>query len=162
LSAVLRRRTLVRVLVAGLAMAAAGCGTPPPGPAAIGQNYVNAIAAGNYAGACAILSPGAQRGLRAAMKSSAGCPALLARCLPTQETNLKRDQVQLFYSSVEQRVAGSHATVSTSGTSVADRVKQLSLVRRRGIWELTSYGEERCRAGQPSRPQAGRRRRAHT
>jgi hypothetical protein len=161
LSAVLRRRTLVTVLVVGLAMAVAGCGTPPPGPAAIGQNYVNAIAAGNYAGACAILSAGAQRALRAAMKSSAGCPALLARCLPTQETNLKHDQVQLFYSSVEQRIDGARATVSTSGTSVADRVKQLRLVRRRGTWELTSYGEERCRAGQVSRAQAWRRRRAH-
>jgi hypothetical protein len=161
LSAVLRRRTLVLVLVLGLAVAAAGCGTPPPGPAAIGQNYVNAIAAGNYAGACAILSAGAQRGLRAAMRSSAGCAALLARCLPTQETNLKRDQVQLFYSSVQQRIVGPRATVSTSGTSVADRVKQLSLVRRRGIWELTSYGEERCRAGEASRAQRRRRRQAH-
>jgi hypothetical protein len=161
LSAVLRRRTLTLMMGLGLAAGTAGCNTPPPGPAAIGQNYVNAIAAGNYAGACAILSADAQRGLRAAMKSSAGCPALLARCLPTQETKLNRDQVQLFYSTVEQRVAGSHATVATSGTSVADRVKQLSLVRRRGVWELTSYGEERCRAGHASRARAGRRRQAH-
>lgn len=159
MSTVLGRRTLVLVL--GLAAGAAGCGTPPPSPAAIAQTYVNAIASGDYASACAILSAGAQRGLRVAMKSSAGCQALLARCLPTQETVLKRDQVQLFYSSVEERIAGSRATVATSGTPVADRVKQLSLVRRRGTWELSSYGEERCRAGQASRAQSGRRRRAH-
>jgi hypothetical protein len=160
LSVVVRRATLLLVL--GLGVAAGGCNTPPPGPAVIAQNYVNAVAAGDYGGACAILSPAAQRNLRAAMKSSAGCETLLARCLPTRETVLKRDQVQLFYSNVEQRIVGSRATVATSGTSVANRVKQLSLIQRRGAWELISYGEERCTPGHTtSRAQAGRRRRAH-
>jgi hypothetical protein len=158
---VVRRATLLVVL--GLGVAAGGCNTPPPGPAVIAQNYVNAVAAGNYAGACAILSSRAQRDLRAAMKSSAGCQTLLARCLPTRETVLKRDQVQLFYSNVDQRIVGSRATVATSGTSVANRVKQLSLVQRRGVWELSSYGQQRCTPGHASsRAHAGRRRRSHT
>jgi len=143
----IRRRMLVPVLLLALAVATAGCGTPPPSPATIAENYVNALAGGNYAGACAILSGGAQRELRAAMKSSAGCAALLARCLPTQETNLEHDQVQLFYSNVDQRIIGSRATVATSGTAVANRVRRLRMVRRRGAWQLISYGQERCRSG---------------
>ena len=135
------------MVVLGLAAAAAGCGTPPPSPGTLAENYVNALAAGNYAGACSILSGAAQQALRAAMKSSAGCSVLLARCLPTRATVLQRDQVQLFYSTVDERITGSRATVATSGTAVARRVKQVTLVRRHGVWQLISYGKQRCTAG---------------
>jgi len=60
---------------------------------------------------------------------------------------LKRDQVQLFYSSVQERISGSHASVATSGTAVANRVRRVTLVRRQGVWQLTSYGQQRCSAG---------------
>src|SRR5205823_2853174 len=51
LSAVLPRRAL---LVIALAVATAGCGTPPPAPGATAENYVTAVAGGDYAGACAM------------------------------------------------------------------------------------------------------------
>jgi hypothetical protein len=145
LSVVRLARTLSLVLA--LAALVAGCNTPPPGPGAIAQNYVNALAAGNYAGACGTLSGKARRALSAAMKSSAGCPVLLARCVPTNASVLKHDQVQLFYSSVDERISGSHASVTTTGTAVANRVKRVTLVQQHGVWHLTSYGEQRCSAG---------------
>jgi hypothetical protein len=138
-------RTVSLVLVLGALVG--GCNTPPPGPGTIAQNYVNALAAGNYTGACGILSGGARRALSAAMKSSAACPALLTRCLPPKSNVLKRDQVQLFYSNVDERISGSHASVTTSGTAVANRVKRVTLVQQHGVWQLTSYGEERCSGG---------------
>jgi hypothetical protein len=111
------------------------------------QNYVNAIAGGDYVTACASLSTQARQALSAAMHSSGSCETLLARCLPPSVAVLNKDQVQLYYANVDARVSGSHAVVRTNGTAVANRVKEVTLRRRNGVWLLTSYGKERCPTG---------------
>jgi hypothetical protein len=125
----------------------AGCGQGQPSPGEIAQNYVTSIAEGNYAGACAALDGHAQQALRASMRSQAGCATLLARCLPTNASVLQKDQAQLFYANVEISTDGPNATVRTSGTAVAKKIREVTLAKTQGKWQLTSYGEVRCRAG---------------
>ncbi len=127
------------------AACAAGCGSYPPSPGEIAQNYVTAVAQGDYVNACAQLDGRAREALSTALRSTAGCPGLLARCLPTKSTVLQRDQVQLLYANITTSIAGSRATVETSGTAVADRIHELTLAKAHGQWELTSYGRVRCR-----------------
>jgi hypothetical protein len=134
----------VSAAVLALAACAAGCGSYPPSPSQIAQDYVSAIAEGNYAGACAILGRPARESLSAFTRSSASCPTLLRRCLPTQAAVLRRDQVQLFYANVSVTTAGSTASVRTSGTAAANRIRELTLAKNGARWELTSYGRVRC------------------
>lgn len=127
-----------------LAACVAGCGSSPPSPGEIAQNYVAAIAEGNYVSACGMLNDAARASLRRSSGSAGRCATLLARCLPTHATDLRRDQVQLFYANVEPTITGSRAVVKTSGTAVANRIKMLTLTKTRGAWTLSSYGRVRC------------------
>jgi hypothetical protein len=138
------RRIAITLAFAALAV---GCGQPPPSPGEIAQNYVTAIAEGDYAGACGALDAHALEALHASMRSRAGCATLLARCLPTNPSVLQKDQAQLFYANVEITTVGPNATVTTSGTAVARKIHEVRLAKERGHWQLTSYGEVRCRAG---------------
>jgi hypothetical protein len=134
-------------LAIGCAALLAACGQGAPSPGEIAQNYVTSIAEGNYADACSVLGGQAQQALRASMRSHAGCATLLARCLPTNASVLQNDQAQLFYANVEITTDGPNATVRTSGTAVAKKIREVRLAKTRGKWQLTSYGEVRCRAG---------------
>jgi hypothetical protein len=127
-----------------LAACVAGCGSSPPSPGEIAQNYIAAIAEGSYSSACAMLDGAARTSLRRSTGSSGRCPILLARCLPTHATVLRRDQVQLFYANVEPTIMGSRAVVKTSGTAVANRIKTLTFTKTRDGWTLSSYGRVRC------------------
>jgi hypothetical protein len=131
----------------GLAAFLASCGQSQPSPGEIAQNYVNAVAEGNYAGACALLDGRAREALHTSTRSRAGCAALLARCLPTNASVLQKDQAQLFYANVEVTTDGPRAAVRTSGTAVARRIREVTLAKERGHWQLTTYGEVKCRAG---------------
>jgi hypothetical protein len=138
------RRLAITVASAALLV---GCGQSQPSPGEIAQNYVTAIAEGNYAGACGELDNRAVEALQGSMRSHAGCATLLARCLPTNASVLQKDQAQLFYANVEIATAGPNATVRTSGTAVARKIREVRLAKEQGRWQLTTYGEVRCRAG---------------
>jgi Domain of unknown function (DUF4878) len=138
------RRAAITLAFAALL---AGCGQGQPSPGEIAQNYVTSIAEGNYADACSVLNGHAREALRASMRSRAGCATLLARCLPTNASVLQKDQAQLFYANVEITTDGPNATVRTSGTAVAKKIHEVTLAKTQGKWQLTSYGEVRCRAG---------------
>jgi hypothetical protein len=135
-----RWRSTLIVLVALLA----GCGTPPPGPGTVTENYVTNVAQGDFASACAALDAKTRQSLGRYMRSRAPCRVLLARCFPTQASVLQNDQLQLYYSNVNVTLSGSTARVQTSGTAVANRIRRVTLAQERGMWRLTSYGEERC------------------
>jgi hypothetical protein len=136
-------RIMVTLMVC-MGVALAGCGRGSTSPGEVTQNYVNAIAEGDYASACAALDDGARATLRRSMHSSAGCRVLLARCLPSNTAQLAKDQAQLFYSNVVVSVSGNQATVKTSGTAVANRIREVTLTNDKGHWLLTSYGKQRC------------------
>jgi hypothetical protein len=138
-------RRVALILACAALLTACGQGTPSPGE--IAQNYVTSIAEGNYANACSVLDGHAQEALRASMHSRAGCASLLARCLPTNASVLQNDQAQLFYADVQITTDGPNATVRTSGTAVAKKIRRVTLAKTQGKWELASYGEVRCRAG---------------
>jgi len=127
-----------------LALLLAGCNMPPPSAGTVAENYVMQVAEGNYPAACALLDAHARHDLGVAMKSSAGCADLLARCLPTNASVLQHDQAQLFYANINVTVVGARATVLTSGTAVARRIREVTLAKEHGHWLLTSYGEQRC------------------
>jgi hypothetical protein len=139
----------LRRLAITLACAAflVGCGQSQPSPGEIAQNYVTAIAEGDYVSACGALDGHAREMLHASMRSRAGCATLLARCLPTNASVLQNDQAQLFYATVETASDGPNATVRTSGTAVARKIHEVRLAKERGRWQLTTYGEVKCRAG---------------
>ncbi len=141
------RRTATALVLA--AVAVAGCGRGSASPGEVTQGYVNAIAEGDYADACNALSSGAQAKLKRTMRSSEGCRVLLARCLPSNASQLAKDQAQLFYSNVVVSVSGNHATVNTSGTAVANRIRQVTLANENGHWLLTSYGKQKCSSRRP-------------
>jgi hypothetical protein len=145
------------LIVLALAALAAGCNTPPPAPAIIAQNYVNAVAEANYPGACGMLDAHALRALTTATKSNAGCGSLLARCYPTNAAVLKRDEAQLFYTNTVTTFEGDRASVATSGTAVANRVRELAFVKRNDTWFLDSYGRVRCVAPKRKRHHRAKR-----
>ncbi len=132
----------IALLLAGAVLV--GCGRGSPSPGEITQNFVNAIAEGDYVTACGLLNSDAMGKLQRTMRSAASCSALLARCLPTDASQLQKDQAQLFYSNVVVAVSGAHATVQTSGTAVANRIRSVTLAKQKGQWVLTSYGKQNC------------------
>jgi hypothetical protein len=135
-----------RLTPIALFLALAGCGTPPPGPGTVTENYVTNVAQGDFVSACATLDARTRGRLSSYMRSRAPCRVLLARCFPTRASDLQKDQLQLYYSNVNVVLSGSTARVQTSGTAVANRIRRVTLAQERGVWRLTSYGEEKCRA----------------
>ena len=136
-----------RILVLALAGCAAGCGNANVvTPTDVAQNYVYAVAEGNYPSACALFDQGTRKTLVSAAGPRLSCPRLFARCLPTGSTALRHDQSQLFYANVDLRVHGSRADVGLSGTAVASAAKEVTLIDRRAGWRLTSPGRaiDRC------------------
>jgi hypothetical protein len=136
-------RSLIIVLLA--AAVVGGCGQTGPGPVDAVDNYVGALAEGNFAGACSALDSHAQAALASFMRSGRGCATLLARCFPFVSTQLTKDQTQLLYGTVDINLHGRHGTALTGGTEVAKAVNEVNLIEIKGQWELDSYGKERCR-----------------
>jgi hypothetical protein len=127
------------VLVVVVAISLVGCGNENVvTPAEVAQNYVFAVAEGNYPGACALLEPGTRAGLAATARLS--CPSLFARCLPNASTSVSHDQAQLLYANADVRVSGSRAAVRLSGPAVARAAQEVTLVNRQARWRLTSPG----------------------
>jgi hypothetical protein len=151
----LRRKTVSRA-VAGLALAlcVVGCGessTTPP--VDVVQNYLNAVGAGNYSSACALLDKRTRESPLRSVRPRIGCPTVFVRCLPNNVIRLKRDQTQLLYASIQLNVSGDKASADVSGTTVARAIRKVTLADERGTWKLTSYGQavHRCRLNRPRR-----------
>jgi hypothetical protein len=120
---------------------AGGCGTFPASPQQVAQNYVSQIADGNFSGACALLDAQARTALVHNLGPGRGCGAVLARCLPSSASVLKRNQTQLLFTDVQGTVTAGAAVLTVSGTAVAREIGQLTLRKlRAGGWQLTSYG----------------------
>jgi hypothetical protein len=135
-------------LLAVVAALAAGCGSgsSPPGPYDVVSNYLTQIAEGNYANACGLLDSGARDALIRKMGSRTTCSKLFVRCLPSQATNISRDQAQLLFATILVETHRRRANVTVAGTAVARAIKRVSLAKERGTWKLTSYGDalQRC------------------
>lgn len=120
----------------------AGCGgQSAPGPSDIVQSYQSDLAEGNYGGACGYLVPAARSALARRLGPRATCAQAMARCLPNRALIPKQDQSQLLFANVLASVRGSHASARLSGNPVANAIREVSLVDKRGKgWTLTSYG----------------------
>jgi hypothetical protein len=126
-------------LLLGVSVALGGCGNANVlSPAEVAQNYVAAIAEGNFPGACALFEAHTRDRLVAVSGSS--CPRMFSRCLPRASTSLPKDQVQLLYANVDLRVSGAHAEARLSGTAVTKEAKEVTLVDQHTHWRLTSPG----------------------
>lgn len=137
-----------------LAFLVVACGSTAPTPVDVVNNYLSGLAEGNYAGACAMLSPQARAALQTSTGLRAPCHTVFARCLPNKATILNKDQSQLFYATISITGQGSSAVdAKVSGTAVADVLKEITLEQVRGNWQLSSYGKglKGCPAGRRRR-----------
>lgn len=136
------KRWLLGLGLAGVLAACGNANVVTPVDAA--QNYVFAVAEGNYPGACALLAPATRSRLMS--MSHWSCPTVFVRCLPKPSTALSHDQAQLLYANADLRVFGHRAEVTLSGTAVARAAKEVMLVEQHGRWRLSSPGRaiERC------------------
>jgi hypothetical protein len=121
----------------------AGCesNSAPPGPYDVVNSYLTQIAEGNYSNACGMLDAGTRDALIRRLGSGISCSRLFVRCLPSQATNLKRDQTQLLYANIVVMTHRNKATVTVSGTAVTRAIREVTVAKERGTWKLTSYGE---------------------
>lgn len=122
--------------------AVAGCesNSAPPGPYDVVSNYLTQIAEGNYSNACGLLDTGARDALIRKMGSRTSCSHLFVRCLPSNATNIKRDQSQLLFANIQVVSHRKTADVTVGGTAVARAIRQVTVAKERGTWKLTSYG----------------------
>jgi hypothetical protein len=141
-----RSGAYVVTITAALAGAggAAGCesNSVPPGPYNIVGSYLTQIAEGNYQGACGLLDPRARSSLIKAKHARVSCPTLFSRCLPNRVINARHDQSQLLYATILVTEGRTKAHVDVSGTAVARAIREVRLAKKRGTWELTSYGQD--------------------
>jgi hypothetical protein len=130
--------------VLALAVSIAGCGVTPPSAEELAgntvQRYMNALASGYYSKACSVLDSRTRASLGGPAGSRVSCEKVLARCLPYNATIAKRDQSQLLYATVQVRIERSRAAANVSGTAVARKIREVTLTKKGGSWELTSYG----------------------
>ncbi len=150
-------RRLVLVLVLAALLTACGSANVVS-PNEVAQNYLYAIAEGDFPGACALLERHTREALVSLTRSRGSCPTLFARCLPKGSTTLRRDQVQLLYANVELSVQGSRAHARLSGVAVANAAHEVSLEEQHTQWRLTSAGDNIARC---VRRLSRHRRRAH-
>lgn len=124
----------------GLVAFVAGCGAGPTPPSQIAENYINTIAEGNFASACAMIPSAARTSFAGLIGRRTTCAQAFKRCVPQQATDTAQDQTQLFYSNVQTTITGSTAVADLSGTAVARAVRQVELTERNSVWGLSSYG----------------------
>ena len=118
----------------------AGCGGSGPVPSDPVQNYLSALAEGNYGGACTQLDSRARASLLGLQGTRSSCTKVFTRCLPNSAIAPKKDQSQLLYATVAVNQNGPKADAIVSGTAVARAVKEVTLAEESGTWKLTSYG----------------------
>jgi hypothetical protein len=144
----LRGRLVGRILLRfAVSACVAACGQGGPTASDAVNNYMYALAEGNYAGACKLLAPGAREALKRSHGRRTSCEKLIARCLPNQVTRASHDQSQLLYATVLLTHDRGVMRASVSGTAAARATRQVTVAQRRGQWELTSPGGaiSRCR-----------------
>jgi hypothetical protein len=138
----MRGRRAALALTSGLCLGLAGCGNANVvTPSDVTQNYVDAIAEGNYPGACKLLAAPTRAALVATARTHEGCTALLGRCLPSKIRVSAADQSQLLYVNIDIQTSGPMAQGTLSGLPVARAIKRVTLVRQRGRWRLTTPGQ---------------------
>lgn len=128
------------IVAAAAVLAACGGSGGPPGPYQVVNNYLSQIAEGNYSGACALIDNSVRAALVKKMGSRITCPGLFVRCLPSQATNLSRDQSQLLYATIVVTTHRRKAQVAVSGTAVTRAIRSVTVAKERRTWKLTSYG----------------------
>lgn len=123
-----------------------GCGQGGTPPNTAVENYVSALAEGNFSRACSMLPSAARSSLAGSIRAHTSCVAALKRCVPGQSTNASQDQTQLLYANVQTTITGSSAVADVSGTPVARAVKRVDLTKVGDNWTLASYGDglKRC------------------
>ncbi len=137
-----RRRALALALTAPLCLGVSACGDANVvTPSDVTQNYVDAVAEGNYQGACSLLEPHTRAALVASARTHGSCAALLDRCLPNKIEVSAADQSQLLYVTIDIRTSGHKAQGTLSGLPVAQAIKRVTLVRQAGRWRLTTPGQ---------------------
>lgn len=131
----------------------AGCGSSAPQPGDIAENYMSAVAVGNYSGACSMLTPRARAALVSAKARRHSCEFVFRHCIHIDTLALKRDQTQLLFADIEPVIHGAHSSVAVSGTAVAHELRRLTMVRVRGSWRIVGAGRalSRCRVGRGRR-----------
>jgi hypothetical protein len=125
---------------ASLVAFVAGCGAGATPPSQIAENYINTIAEGNFARACAMIPSAARASFAGLIGRRTTCAQAFKRCVPEQATSTAQDQTQLFYTNVQTTITGSTAVADLSGTTVARAVKQVALTERHGVWSMSTYG----------------------
>ena len=140
---------LVSRILAALAVSAclAACGQGGVTASDVVNNYMYALAEGNYAGACALPAPGTRDVLQRSHGGRMSCEKLVARCLPNQVTRASHDQSQLLYATVLLTHYRGGMQASVSGTAVAKVTRTVTVDQHRGRWEPTAPGKaiSRCR-----------------
>jgi hypothetical protein len=133
---------LALALTSPLCLGVAACGNANVvTPSEITQNYVDAIAEGNYPGACGLLAARTRAATVASARTHEDCAALLGRCLPSKIRVSAADQSQLLYVTIDLQTSGRNAQGTLSGLPVARAIKRVTLVRQRGRWRLTTPGQ---------------------
>lgn len=117
-----------------------------------------AVAEGNYASACSMLTLSARSRLITSVARRRTCQVAFRRCIPVNPLALKRDQSQLLFADVLTAIHGHHSSVRVSGTEVARELRRLTLVRVHGNWQITGPGRalSRCRPGRGRRTHSRR------
>jgi hypothetical protein len=136
--------------VAGLAGCESNSSADPP--AAVVENYLNALGGGNYSGACGLIAARARQAPLKKIGHGMSCPRLFVRCLPKNVIRLAQDPTQLYYSNVDVTGTGSSVSVAVSGTAVASAIRSVTVAKQpQGVWKLTSYGKSiaNCRLLKP-------------
>jgi hypothetical protein len=135
-------RGSVAVVLAFVLLGLAACGNANVvTPSDVTQDYVDAVAEGNYPGACRLLSPHIRAAMVASARTRESCTALLGRCLPSKIRVSAADQSQLLYVTIDLQTSGRNAQGTLSGLPVARAIKRVTLVRQRGRWRLTTPGQ---------------------
>ncbi len=132
--------TICAALTGAIGIAGCESNSVAPGPYNVVSSYLTQIAEGNYQGACNLLDSRARSSLIRAKHSRVSCPTVFTRCLPSRVINLKHDQSQLLYATIVVTERRTTARVAVRGTLVAKAIRRVSLAKKRGNWNLTSYG----------------------
>lgn len=159
----MRRPATALALALTLALGLMACGNANVvTPTDVTQSYVDAVAEGNFPGACGLLTAGARATLAAA-GTHQGCAAVLDRCLPDTIRVPAADQSQLLYVTIDMKTSGRRAQGTLSGLPVARAIERVALLRQRGRWRLTTPGRAvlRCVHRLHARRHPHRRHSAH-
>jgi hypothetical protein len=141
---------ILGALLVSVCLAACGQGGPTASDAV--GNYVYALAEGNYAGACALLSPATRDALERSHGGHASCEKLVQECLPNQVTKSSHDQSQLLFANVQLTHVPGGMQASVSGRAAASATKEVAVDQVRGSVgdDLAGGGDQPVQAWTPA------------